>query len=89
MRIVGLAAGAVVILAVLVQVRSDEVPGRATSASDDNRIICVNQQVLGSRLERRRICRTRAEWRQHEAETKAMVDRVQTQKPCRIGEGPC
>jgi hypothetical protein len=88
MRIVGLPA-AVVTIALLVQTPPDNAPRPAPPSSDDSRIVCVNEQVLGSRLDRRRVCRTRAEWRQYKSETKDMVDRVQTLKPCRIGEGPC
>jgi hypothetical protein len=42
-------------------------------------VVCVRQQAIGSRLAARRVCRTRAEWEQHQSEFKQEVDRAQQQ----------
>ena len=43
--------------------------------SDPNRIICEKQEVLGSRLQAKRVCKTAAEW-----ETQRQIDRQQIDK---------
>jgi hypothetical protein len=48
---------------------------------DPNQIVCVNEREIGTRLGRRRVCRTRAEWAEHEAEQRRTVERTQTYKP--------
>ena len=57
--------------------------------ADMNRIVCVNVTEIGSRLNRRRICRTRAEWAELQAQGRLVVDRVQQFKPCLIGSARC
>ncbi|MCW5725705.1 MAG: hypothetical protein KIS81_12225 [Maricaulaceae bacterium] len=44
-------------------VRTAEADPAADRDYDPDRIRCENQQVLGSRLPARRVCRTEAEWR--------------------------
>ena len=46
---------------------------------DPNEVVCVSQAQIGSRLNRRRVCRTRAEWDEHKAEHKQEVERAQQQ----------
>ena len=48
---------------------------------DPNQVVCVNEREIGSRLSRRRVCRTRAEWAEHEAQQRGTVERIQTYKP--------
>ena len=48
---------------------------------DPNQIICVSETVTGSRLGTRRVCRTRAEWAEHRAQTRTVIERVQFYKP--------
>ena len=48
---------------------------------DPNQVVCVNEGEIGSRLSRRRVCRTRAEWAEMERQTRQAVDRTQTYKP--------
>ena len=49
--------------------------------NDPNQVICRTERELGSRLSRRRVCRTRAEWASLEQQTRATVDRTQTYRP--------
>ncbi len=46
---------------------------------DPNQIVCVNQTEIGSRLNRRRVCRTRAEWAEHQREYRQNIERAQQQ----------
>ena len=43
-------------------------------------MICENQTEIGSRVSRRRVCRTRAEWDELEEQTRRVVERVQMNK---------
>ena len=45
--------------------------------NDPNEIVCRVENEIGSRLTRTRVCRTRAEWAEHTAQTRQVVDRVQ------------
>jgi hypothetical protein len=42
-------------------------------------VVCVAEKQIGSRLNQRRVCRTRAEWDEHRAEHKQEVERAQQQ----------
>jgi len=48
--------------------------------NDPNQIICENQTEIGSRLSRRRVCRTRREWEELRLETRKTTERVQSFK---------
>ncbi|HWT11575.1 MAG TPA: hypothetical protein VN231_02365 [Allosphingosinicella sp.] len=48
--------------------------------NDPNRMVCVNELQIGSRLARSRVCRTRAEWAQVREQTRRVIDRVQFNK---------
>ena len=49
--------------------------------NDPNQIVCQNQTEIGSRVSRRRVCRTRAEWEELRIEQRKTVERVQFFKP--------
>ena len=44
---------------------------------DPNQIVCQNQTEIGSRVARRRVCRTRAEWAEHERQYRQNLQRAQ------------
>ncbi|MDQ4087855.1 MAG: hypothetical protein M3177_07600 [Pseudomonadota bacterium] len=46
---------------------------------DPDRIICRTEREIGSRLATRRVCRTRAEWAEHRAQTRDRLERAQQQ----------
>jgi len=44
---------------------------------DLNEVVCVYQNTTGSRVNRVRVCRTRAQWADTRQETRQTVERVQ------------
>ena len=56
------------------------VAGDPKTPRDPNRIICENQEVLGSRLATRKVCMTAAEWAAKRANERQLIDRSQTQQ---------
>ena len=52
---------------------------RTSANADPNQVICrAPEAVLGSRVARRRVCKTRAEWRAHEADREQARRDMQT-----------
>ena len=45
---------------------------------DPNEVVCEKQEVLGSRLAAKRVCKTRSEWAEQRRIDRALVDRSQT-----------
>ncbi len=72
--------GAAVVAATAAAAQAPNAPTRSGPDNDPEEIVCVNEQVIGSRLARRRVCRTRAEWEQLRDQTRTVVERVQFQK---------
>ena len=72
-------AGTIAMLLTAAQSATAETPSRRTTAADDpNRMICrAPEPVLGSRVARRRVCRTAAQWREHEVNRQAMQRDIQ------------
>ncbi|MGZ8349147.1 MAG: hypothetical protein ACXWU2_03885 [Allosphingosinicella sp.] len=69
-------------VAAIAQAPSDTPETKRVGASGDpKQIVCVNQGEIGSRLARRRICRTRAEWDDIRSEERKQVEEVQNFKP--------
>jgi hypothetical protein len=56
----------------------------STAAADPNEKVCQNQTVVGSRLAKRRICATRAEWEERNRQDRLAVEQAQ-----RMIGGPC
>ena len=56
-----------------------EVP--AAKAKDPNETVCEKLQVLGSRLQARQICKTRAAWEEERRLQRQGLDKVQVQRP--------
>ena len=46
----------------------------------ENKMVCRNIQEIGSRLSRRRVCRTKLEWDEIDMQTRQTVERVQYNK---------
>lgn len=55
-------------------------PPAPRSAPDPNEIVCEREQVLGSRLQKRRVCMTRAEWADRRKEDREYLERKQTER---------
>ncbi len=47
---------------------------------DPNQVICRRQEVLGTRLAKKRICATAAEWDRIHAEERQATERIQNQR---------
>ena len=45
-----------------------------------NEVICQKQEVTGSRLTKKRICKTRAQWADQQLQDRQEIERVQTQR---------
>ena len=71
----GLAAGAS--MPALAQAQSSQ--QRATTPNP-NEVVCQKQEVIGSRLATKRVCKTRAEWADARIQDRHELERVQTQK---------
>ena len=75
----GFAAGA----ALATETPAPQAPRTETaSRGNSDQIICRSVEEIGSRLSRRRVCRTRAEWADLQTQERQVVDRVQSFKPC-------
>lgn len=44
---------------------------------DPDEVVCVRENQIGSRLNQRRVCRTRAEWAEHRAQYRQNIERAQ------------
>jgi hypothetical protein len=55
------------------------------AASDPNEMVCRTSGELGSRLNRRRVCMTRAQWAERQREQRQDIERAQTWRPSPSG----
>ena len=53
---------------------------QSTSDTRANEIVCQKQEVTGSRLGVKRICKTRAEWAEAQLQDRQEVERVQSRR---------
>lgn len=51
-----------------------------TAAPDPNQVICEKQEVVGSRLAVRRVCKTRAQWADDRLQDRQEVEKIQVQR---------
>ena len=72
---------AVIATAAIAQAPSDTTGRRVSASGDPNEMVCVNERLPDSVFMKRRICRTRAEWAEHRAQSRQTIERVQTYKP--------
>ncbi|WP_428684595.1 hypothetical protein [Sphingopyxis sp.] len=61
------------------------VPGPAAAEpagkkKDPNEVVCRKEEVLGSRLQTTKICKTRAEWAEETRENRGNIERAQVQR---------
>src|ERR1700761_7037836 len=52
------------------------------NASPNNKMICEHQEVLGSRLEGRRVCKPASQGAEDRRIEREAVDQIQTQRSC-------
>lgn len=55
-------------------------PAGKKKASDPNEVVCRKEEVLGSRLATRKVCKTRAEWADETRENRGNIERAQVQR---------
>ena len=60
----------------------EQKPAQA-SVNDPNEKVCENITVVGSRLARKRVCGTRAEWADRKLQDRQAVEKAQT-SPCML-----
>jgi hypothetical protein len=54
--------------------------GKAPKSRDPNRMICETSLETGSRLAKKRVCLTAAEWQERRDQDRLLVDRAQVQR---------
>jgi len=52
----------------------------AKPAKDPNEIVCEKQEVIGSRLNFQKICKTRAEWAEERHSSRMDLEKTQVQR---------
>ena len=55
----------------------------AETMKDPNEIVCEKVPIIGSRLDTKRVCMSRAKWLEQRRTDRETLDRAQTQKGCR------
>jgi hypothetical protein len=73
-------SAAVVASAAMAQAPNEGSTRIPSGNADPDEVVCVNQNTTGSRVNRVRICRTRAQWADTRQETRKTVERVQNNK---------
>ena len=73
-----------VALAIIATAQTETVALPALSANDPNEKICENIVPVGTRLARKRVCATRAEW-----EERRRLDRQAVEQAQKLIGGPC
>lgn len=56
------------------------VPAPTTAAQNPNEIVCQKQEETGSRLAKKKICMTRAEWADRQLQDRQELERAQTRR---------
>ena len=65
--------------AALAQAQAEPETTKVGPNQDPTQIVCRTETEIGSRLNRRRVCRTRAEWAEHQRMYRQHVERAQQQ----------
>lgn len=81
-----LARGGALLVAILISVPAIADTPRAANPPSDHKVldpdqvICEKQEVIGTRLGTRRICRTRAQWADIRLQERQEIEKMQTQR---------
>lgn len=70
--------GHVLLVTAALGMASAAVAEEKKDTKDPNRIICEKQEILGSRLQSKRVCLTAAEWARKRLEDRQTIDRAQS-----------
>lgn len=60
-----------------------QAPTTKTDASDPNKVICRRIEVIGSRLDSKRVCRTKADWEAEQALNRQTLELGQNMRGAR------
>ena len=74
-----LAAAAVFTMSAVPAMASDT-STPAKPVKDPNQVVCEKQEVLGSRVATKKVCKTRAEWAEQRRLEKQEIDRAQVNR---------
>ena len=55
-------------------------PAPTTAAQNPNEIVCQKQEETGSRLAKKKVCMTRAEWADRQLQDRQELERAQTRR---------
>ena len=55
-------------------------PAASANQPDPNEVICEKQEVVGSRIAKKRVCMTRAQWADRRLVDRQEIERVQVQR---------
>lgn len=55
-------------------------PAGKKKTTDPNEVVCRKEDVLGSRLQTKKVCKTRAEWADETRENRGNIERAQVQR---------
>jgi hypothetical protein len=58
---------------------AQKAPVERATTPDPNEVVCQKQEVLGSRLQKKKVCRTRAEWAEMQRLDRQELDKTTTQ----------
>ncbi len=75
-----LAAAAVFTMSAVPAMASDTSTPAAKPVKDPNQVVCEKQEVLGSRVATKKVCKTRAEWAEQRRLEKQEIDRAQVNR---------
>ena len=75
-----LPATALFLMAAAPEANGTEQQKGAKSDDPGQQVICEKQEVVGSRLAVKRVCKTRAQWAEDRLQDRKEVERVQTQR---------
>jgi hypothetical protein len=53
---------------------------QSTASLDPNEVVCRKQEITGSRLGSKRICKTRREWADAQLQDRQDIEKLQTQR---------
>lgn len=79
LKVVGVAA-ALVATAAVAQAPNEGSTRVSQGNADPNEIVCVTTNTTGSRVNRVRVCRTRAQWAETRSESRQTIERVQSSR---------
>ena len=59
---------------------ADTPPPAPQKTPDPNQIVCEKQEVIGSRLQTKRVCMTRAQWADARLQDRQDLEKIQVQR---------